>query len=100
MISLLNKNNKLNENRDSLNISYTRHVNIIFGHYPYPEIIHNFIIDIKSNLNPELKNYTNVKGKMTDWTYFIDKPDFVNFITYLINKYQNTHPNIFEHFLQ
>lgn len=100
MISLLNKNNKLNENRDSLNISYTRHVNIIFGHYPYPEIIHNFIIDIKSNLNPELKNYTNVKGKMTDWTYFIDKLDFVNFITYLINKYQNTHPNIFEHFLQ
>jgi len=100
MISLLNKKNKLNENRDSLNISYTRHVNIIFGHYPYPEIIHNFIIGIKSNLNPELKNYTNVKGKMTDWTYFIDKPDFVNFITYLINKYQNTHPNIFEHFLQ
>tara|TARA_R110000823_G_scaffold306106_3_gene428388 strand:- start:968 stop:1564 length:597 start_codon:yes stop_codon:yes gene_type:complete len=100
MISLLNKKDKLNENRDSLNISYTRHVNIIFGHYPYPEIIHNFIIDIKSNLNPELKNYTNVKGKMTDWTYFIDKPDFVNFITYLINKYQNTHPNIFEHFLQ
>ena len=100
MISLLNKKNKLNENRDSLNISYTRHVNIIFGHYPYPEIIHNFIIDIKSNLNPELKNYTNVKGKITDWTYFIDKLDFVNFITYLINKYQNTHPNIFEHFLQ
>jgi hypothetical protein len=100
MISLLNKKNKLNESRESLNISYTRHVNIIFGHYPYPEIIHNFIIGIKSNLNPELKNYTNVRGKMTDWTYFIDKPDFVNFITYLINKYQNTHPNIFEHFLQ
>jgi hypothetical protein len=100
MISLLNKKNKLNENRESLNISYTRHVNIIFGHYPYPEIIHNFIIGIKSNLNPELKNYTNIRGKMTDWTYFIDKPDFVNFITYLINKYQNTHPNIFEHFLQ
>jgi len=100
MISFINKNNQLNENKNSLNVSYVRNVNIIYGNYSYPEIIHNFIMDIKSNLNPELENYTNVKGKMTDWNYFIDKPEFVNFITHLINKYQNTHPNIFEHFLQ
>jgi quercetin dioxygenase-like cupin family protein len=100
MISLLNKNNKLKEDKTSLNITYPRTVNIIFGNYPYPEIIHNFIMSIKSNLSPNMNNYTNVKGGMTEWEYFIDKPDFINFITYLINKHQNTHSVIFEHFLE
>jgi len=100
MISLLDKNNQLNENKSSLNITYPRSINIIFGNYSYPEIIHNFIISIKSNLDSKMKNYTNVKGGMTDWNYFIDKPDFINFITFLINKHQTTHPDIFKHFLQ
>jgi quercetin dioxygenase-like cupin family protein len=100
MISLLDKNNKLNEDKSSLNITYPRTVNIIFGNYPYPDQIHNFILEIKSNLDPKMKNFTNVKGNMTDWNYFVDKPEFVNFMTYLINKYQTTHPHIFEHFLQ
>jgi hypothetical protein len=100
MISLLDKNNKLNEDRSSLNITYLRTVNIIFGNYPYPEIIHNFIMSIKSNLSPKMNNYTNVKGGMTEWSYFINKPDFVNFITYLINKHQITHDTLFGHFLQ
>ena len=100
MISLLNKNDQLNENKNSLNVSYVRKVNIIFGHYPYPEVIHNFIISIKSNLNPNMKNYTNVKGGMTDWNYFIDKIEFINFMTFLINKHQTTNPEIFKHFLE
>jgi quercetin dioxygenase-like cupin family protein len=100
MISLLNKNDQLNENKNSLNVSYVRKVNIIFGHYPYPDVIHNFIISIKSNLNPNMKNYTNVKGGMTDWNYFIDKIEFINFMTFLINKHQLTHPSIFEYFLE
>ena len=100
MISLLDKNNKLNEDRNSINVSYVRKVNIIFGHYPYPDVIHNFIISIKSNLNPNMKNYTNVKGGMTNWDYFLDKPEFINFISYLINKYQNIHPDIFKYFLE
>ena len=100
MISFLDKNDQLNENRNSLNVSYVRNINIIYGNYPFPEIIHKFIIDIKNNLDPNMENYTNVKGGMTDWKYFIDKPEFVNFMTYLINKYQNTHPQIFQHFLE
>ena len=100
MISLLNKNDQLNENKNSLNVSYVRKVNIIFGHYPYPDVIHNFIISIKSNLNPNMKNYTNVKGGMTDWNYFIDKIEFINFMTFLINKHQTTNPEIFKHFLE
>jgi hypothetical protein len=100
MISLLDKKDKLNEDRNSINVSYTRHVNIIFGNYPYPDIIHNFIMLIKSNLDPNMENYTNVKGGMTYWNYFLDKPDFINFITHLVNKYQTTHPEMFKYFLE
>ena len=100
MISFINKNNKLNEVKNSLTITYPRTVNIIYGNYPYPNIVHNFIPEIKSNLDPSMKNYTNVKGGMTDWNYFLDKPDFVNFITYLINTHQTTHPEIFKYFLE
>ena len=99
MISLLDKNNKLNQDSSSLNISYKRNVNIIFGNYPYPDIIHNFIMSIKSNLDVELKNYTNVQGDMTDWKYFLDKPDFTRFITFLINKHQSSH-TLFRHFFE
>ena len=100
MINLINKHNKLNEEKNSINITYPRTVNIIFGNYPYPDVIHNLMIMLKSNLDPKMKNYTNVKGGMTDWNYFLDKTDFINFITFLINKYQTTHNDIFRHFLQ
>lgn len=100
MISLLDKNNQLAEEKNCLSITYPRTVDILFGNYPYPDVIHNFIIDIKNNLDSNMKNYTNVKGGMTQWDYFIDKPAFINFITYLINKHQNTQEVIFKHFLQ
>ena len=99
MINLIDKNNKLNENKNSLTVSYLRTVNIIFGYYPYPEVIHNFIIDIKNNLDPKMENYKNVKGGMTDWKHFNDNNNFKNFIYYVINKHQITHPEIFEYFL-
>jgi len=100
MISLLTKNNPISEEKNSLSITYPRTVNIIFGNYPYPEIIHNLLMEVKSNLDPEMKNYTNVKGGMTDWLYFLDKPYFVNFMTYLINKHQLTHSEMFTHFFE
>ena len=62
MITILDNNNKLNEHKNNLVITYPRTANIIFGSYPYPDQIHNFILDIKNNLNLEMKNYTNVKG--------------------------------------
>mgnify|MGYP003112999513 FL=1 len=100
MITLINRNNKLSEEKNSLNITYPRTVNIIFGHYPYPEVINNFMIEIKNNLNPNFENYTNVKGGMTEWNYFINNPNFNKFITYLINKHQTSHPEIFQYFLE
>lgn len=100
MINFLNKNNKLEEGRNSINVSYTRNINIIFGHYPYPDIVNNMLIEIKNNLDSELKNFTNVKGGMTAWNYFIGKNTFNHFMTYLINKYQTTHPDTFKHFME
>ena len=56
MISFLDPNNKLNEHKNSLTITYPRTVNIIFGHYPYLENIHNLIINIKNNINKNMKD--------------------------------------------
>ena len=98
MISILNKNNKLQENKNSLNVTYSRNVNIIFGNYPYIDVVNNLIINIKNNLNIDMKNHTNVKGGMTKWDHFVNNPLFNNFMIYLINKHQVTHSNIFEYF--
>ena len=100
MISYINKNNKLNEIKNSITVTYPRSVNILLGHYPYPDIVHNFILDIKNNLDPGFKNYTNVRGGMTHWYHFLDNTNFKNFFTYLINKHQTTNPQLFEYFLE
>ena len=99
MIKFDNKS-KLNQNNNSINITYPRNVNIIFGHYPYPEIINYFIIKIKKNINPNMSYLTNVKGGMTDWEQFKTDKNFINFRNYLINKYQISHPEMFQYFLE
>ena len=98
MISFLDPNNKLNEHKNSLTITYPRTVNIIFGHYPYLENIHNLIINIKNNINKNMTNYTNVKGNMTSWDHFTKDPIFNHFVSYVINKNQISQPELFEHF--
>jgi hypothetical protein len=100
MINFLNKNDKLNENKNSLSITYPRTVNIIYGNYPYPDVIHNFILDIKNNLEPSMENYTNVKGGMTSWNHYVENDNFKDFFAYLINKHQTSHPQIFQYFLE
>jgi quercetin dioxygenase-like cupin family protein len=100
MISFINKNNKLNEVKNSLNITYPRTVNIIYGNYPYPHVIHNLILDIKNNIDYKMENYTNVKGGMTKWNHFLENDNFKGFIFYLINTHQNSHPDIFKYFLE
>ena len=100
MITLIDKNNKLNQNTNSLNVTYPRTVNIVYGHYPYPDKVHNMILEIKNNLNPNMDNYTAVKGGMTDWKHFIGNNLFEDFFTFLINKHQTTHPDLFAYFLE
>ena len=100
MIKLIKNKNKLNETKNSLTITHPRTVNIIYGHYPYPDKVHNMILEIKNNLDPNMDNYTNVKGGVTDWRHFVDNDLFKNFFTFLINKHQLTHPEIFAYFLE
>jgi|TARA_R100001509_G_scaffold75539_1_gene42237 hypothetical protein len=100
MISFINSNNKLNENKNSISVTYPRTVNIIFGNYPYPEHLHNMIINIKQNINPDLSYGTNVKAGMTDWSHFAEDPIFNNFLTHLINTHQTSHPDLFQYFLE
>jgi hypothetical protein len=99
MISILS-HNKLNEQKNNLYITYPRTVNIIFGHYDYPDIINNLIIDIKNNLDSKMENYTNVKGGMTSWYHFNDNKLFNNFIVYVINQHQISNPDLFQYFLE
>lgn len=100
MINYLTKNNKLNEVKTKLLVTYPRTVEIIYGHYPYPHVVHNFILDIKNNLDPNMGNYTNVKGGMTKWDHYLDNDNFKGFIAYLINTHQTTSPDIFKYFLE
>ena len=99
MLSIL-KPSPLNEHKSSMSITYPRVVNIIYGNYPYPEIINYFILEIKKNVDAKMENYTNVKGGMTKWDYFVNDKNFTNFMIYLINKYQTTHEGIFKHFYE
>jgi hypothetical protein len=100
MINFIDKNDKLNETKNTLSVTYPRTVNILLGHYPYPEIVHNFILDIKNNLDPNKENYTNVQGGMTSWLHFLNNDNFKQFFTYLINKHQTTQPSLFKYFLE
>jgi len=100
MIELLDKNNKLLEHKNSLCITYPRTVNIIFGHYPYPDHVHNFLIEIKNNISEKMSNHTNVKGGMTEWSYFLNNSLFNDFINFIINKHQSSQSEMFEHFYE
>ena len=100
MITILDRNQKLGEHKHSLSITYPRTINIIFGHYAYPERIHNLIMEIKANLKEDLHKYTYVKGGMTDWNYFIGKPEFNEFMATIINKHQLSHPEMFQYFFE
>lgn len=99
MISILS-HNKLDETKNMLNIAYLRNVSIIFGHYAYPDVIHNMILEIKNNLNLKMESYTNVKGGMTSWNHFADKLSFINFMAHVVNKNQASYPEFFEYFLE
>tara|TARA_R100001509_G_scaffold132729_1_gene86254 strand:- start:6145 stop:6741 length:597 start_codon:yes stop_codon:yes gene_type:complete len=87
MIKFNNKD-KLNPTNNSLYVSYLRNVQISCGTYPYPEDIHNLIIEIKNNLSQKLEKATNVYGGMTDWEFFNNHPIFLKFLTWFINTHQ------------
>jgi Fe-S oxidoreductase len=82
----------------SLVVTYPRVVHITCGNYPVVEDIHNFIMEIKKNINEKDSYASNVKGGMTEWKAFLQNPLFVKFITYVINQHQLSNPNTFQYF--
>lgn len=100
MFNLIDRKNKLVETQSSLTITYPRKIQIIFGNYPFIDHIHNLIIDINNNLSLELENFSHVKGQMTEWNFFNNNNYFIKFINYIINKHQNSNPEIFEYFYE
>ena len=79
MISVIEQN-VFNEQKNTLKVTYPRTVDIVFGTYPFPDKINNFIIDIKNNLLEDLEAKTHVKGRMTDWRFFTKNKNFNEFI--------------------
>ena len=83
---------------NSLVITYPKQAHITFGNYPYPDQIENLKIEIKNNLKEDMEQATYVRGKMTDWDYFINNPLTTKFLNYCINEHQLTNQVLFRYF--
>jgi hypothetical protein len=84
----------------SIVITYPRKVCISTGIYPVVEDIHNLMMLVKNNLNPNVSYSTNVKGGMTGWKFFLNDPLFIKFLNFLINTHQEADPLKFRHFYE
>lgn len=99
MIEFLEKDPRLTQTQN-LVITYPRTVAITFGNYPYPEDLHNFMIEVKNNISEKESYATNVKGGKTDWSYFCNHKLTTKFINYCINQHQVSNPGLFQHFYE
>ena len=66
----------------SIVVTYPRKVCISTGIYPVVEDIHNLMMLVKNNLDPNVSYSTNVKGGMTGWKFFLNDPLFIKFLNY------------------
>lgn len=99
MIEFIDKNPK-HIHTQSIIMTYPRTVQITFGNYPYPDQIHNFIMEIKQNISEKDSYASNVKAKKTSWYHFVDHPLTTKFINYCVNQHQVSNPNLFQYFYE
>ena len=78
MIEFIEKDPRLT-NTQSLNITYPRTINVAFGNYPVVEDIHNLIISIKNNIDPDISYATNVRANMTKFKFLNDNLIIIKF---------------------
>ena len=97
MIEFIEKDPRLT-NTQSLNITYPRTINVAFGNYPVVEDIHNLIISIKNNIDPDISYATNVRANMTKFKFLNDNLIIKRFLDFCVAKHQLTSPGIFEYF--
>ena len=74
----------------SIVVTYPRTVQISHGVYDNVVDIHNMCMMISQNIDSS--EITNVYGGKTPWGFFNDKPEFIKFIEYVVNKHQNSNP--------
>jgi hypothetical protein len=72
----------------SIVVTYPRTVQISHGVYDNVVDMHNMCMMISQNLDSS--EITNVYGGKTPWGFFNDKPEFIRFIEYVVNKHQNS----------
>jgi len=82
----------------SLIITYPRTVAIPHGYYPNKAEQENLKLEIKNNISKDMSYATNVRGGMTAWNFFINKPHFSKFLEYVRCQHQVSNPEIFEDF--
>jgi len=83
--------NQISQNENyshSLFVTYPRTVQISCGVYDNLVDMHNMCVMISQNINKT--ELTNVYGGKTPWGFFNDKPEFIRFIDYLVDKHKNT----------
>jgi len=74
----------------SLIVTYPRTIQISHGVYDNVIDMMNMCTMISQNIGKE--EITNVYGGKTAWRFFNDKPEFIRFIDYVVNKHQNSNP--------
>jgi hypothetical protein len=74
----------------SMVVTYPRTIQISHGVYDNVVDMMNMCTMIAQNLNTT--ELTNVYGGKTPWGFFNDKPEFIRFIDYVVNKHQNSNP--------
>ena len=82
----------------SLIITYPRTITIPNGYYPNIAEHENLKLEIKNNISKDTSYATNVKGGMTKWTFFINRPHFSKFLEYVRCHHFVSNPEIFEDF--
>jgi hypothetical protein len=74
----------------SLVVTYPRTIQISHGVYDNVVDMHNMCTMISQNIGKE--EITNVYGGKTTWGFFNDKPEFIRFMNYVVQKHQNSNP--------
>lgn len=99
MIKIIDQQPVLNDNiSTSIQITYPRSVNIIYGNYSNFADIENLKTEIKNNISKKNSFESNVRGHKTEWEFFNNHSFLNKFINVLIKKHSLTHEHIFLHF--
>jgi hypothetical protein len=89
MINLTANNPFISKQRvTSFTCIYPKTITLYVGNYTKLNILHNLKLKIKNNLSERNKNFTYVRGEMTDWNFLKHDKDFSVFFTEIMDQYR------------